>query len=162
MSQDPQIPVAPQVVPPSLSTATTQVLSQQPVNPVSSPNKEAQPAVSTGEAGAERAQAQAAVEHAPSRELEPAVEEFIQEVEHSPDQLPKEIVVSGNAVTVQPQHVAAQPVIVLPITQQTYQAGKKDPVDSSRRWLSTWVDKIIAMLGGKVVFQPQEETQLKS
>lgn len=96
------------------------------------------------------------VEELRSPEIPVEVEKYLQEVRANQDQIPAEVVITDPqsfTVTTPPM---AKPVIVLPMTKQEYQAAKKSSVRTSKRWLGTWVEKLLKMFRGEVVFSDKQ------
>lgn len=93
------------------------------------------------------------IEELRSAEISPEVEKYIEEVREEVSQLPKEVVVADQSVTVPSGGFVSQPVIVLPMTQDELDAGAKAPPTESKRWLAEWTKKIIKMFTGRVVFR---------
>jgi len=96
------------------------------------------------------------VEYEPNPEIPPEVESFLQQVESHEDQLPQEIVVSGDSVQVQNTHYAAQPVVVLPYTKETEQKARFKSPQWSIRWLIEFGEKVYKLFGGKVIYREPE------
>jgi hypothetical protein len=94
---------------------------------------------------------QVEVEHA--HEMPPEVEGFLKTVEDHHDQVPQEIVISNPQTGQALPRVMAQPVIVLPLTPQMEEEGKKKPANFSVRWLIEWSWKIMKQFSGKVVYR---------
>lgn len=96
------------------------------------------------------------VEQEISPELPVEVESFMETVENT-DHLAQEVTIAGDQISTTPiQHVAKQPVIVLPINQDEENDGAKKSVKLSFRWLVEWSRKIMKMFAGQVVYK---ETQ---
>jgi hypothetical protein len=96
------------------------------------------------------------VEELRSAEIAPEVEKYIEEVREQPTELPKEIVIADQKVVIPTDGFVAQPVIVLPMTQQQFQEDKKAPLNTSRRWLAEWTEKITKMFGGSVMYRDEK------
>lgn len=94
-----------------------------------------------------------AVEIEPQKELSPEVESFIEKVEDQQDQLPQEIVIADGNMTLSPVQYPAQPVIVLPITQDIEKMGENKAPKFSVRWLVEWSHKIVKIFAGKVIYK---------
>lgn len=92
------------------------------------------------------------VESLRSPEISPEVEKFIEEVKEEPNQFTKEVVLADQQMIPTSQPFISQPVIVLPMTQQEFEEGKKLPPTESKRWLAEWTEKIRKIFAGNVVF----------
>jgi len=91
----------------------------------------------------------------PAKELEipVEVESYLQKVSDHQNQLPQEIVVADDGLTVSSQPYPKQPVIVLPITPEIEQVGAAQPPSLSVRWLVEWSRKIMKMFEGMVIYR---------
>jgi hypothetical protein len=96
------------------------------------------------------------VEYEPNPEIPPEVESFMQQVESHEDQLPQEIVVSGDSIQMNTAKYAAQPVVVLPYTKETEQKARFKGPKWSIRWLVEFGEKVYKLFGGKVIYREQE------
>lgn len=88
-------------------------------------------------------------------EVSPELAEHVKEVESGEIQLPGPINVGihqGQPVMIQPT-APQQPNIILPLTQDDFIAGTKQPVSSSWRWLSEFVKRIILMMPGRTIYR---------
>ncbi len=118
-------------------------------------------ASSTGEQGVGVSVEQAAsiqyVEEERSPELSPEVEKYIEEVKKQQKKAPREIVIADDDANLpnQEQYVS-EPVVVVPITPEIEEKGKRQPPKFSVRWLVEWSQKIIKMFTGKVVYRRVE------
>jgi hypothetical protein len=92
-------------------------------------------------------------------EISPEVSSFLEHVENHQEQLPQEIVIADAQQMVMPPKPIAQPVIVLPMTQEEEKAGEGKSVTWSVRWLVEWSRKIMKIFSGKVIYreEPKEE-----
>lgn len=88
-----------------------------------------------------------------AHEMPPEVEGFLKTVEDNHDQVPQEIVISNPQTGQALPRVMAQPVIVLPLTPQMEDEGKKKPPNFSVRWLIEWSWKVMKVFSGKVVYR---------
>lgn len=93
------------------------------------------------------------IEH--GAEISPEVEKFIEEIQDHDGQVPQEIVVADQTVTQPTGKYVAKPVIVLPMTESELIAGKKASPLMSKRWLAEWVEKIMKMFEGSVVYREE-------
>lgn len=119
-------------------------------SPVSSARKEVE-GVST--ASVEQGANVQVIEVEKSPELSPEVEKYLQEVHDDKDQAPKEIAIADEIANLPTQNqFVSEPVIVLPITPEVHQKGKRKSPKYSIRWLVEWSQKIIKMFAGKVVY----------
>jgi len=96
------------------------------------------------------------VELEKQHELPPEVEGFLQTVEDHQEQIPHEIVIADSQSGQALPRVMAQPVIVLPITPEIEEDGKKKPPNFSVRWLIEWSWKVMKVFSGKVVYRKTE------
>lgn len=135
----------------SLPQAVDELVSQQtPQQTATAGIKErmTQSSMETGATGG-------AVEYEPSSELPPEVESYITKVTDHTEQLPQEVVIAGDAVHLTQPTYAAQPVVVLPVTQMVEEVGRKKNTTFSVRWLVEWSQKMIKLFAGKVVYRPE-------
>ncbi len=88
-------------------------------------------------------------------EIPVEVEKYIEQVEDGKTSVPEEIVISDQNHATQTQHFAAEPVVVLPISEATMKKGKRKSPKYSLRWLSEWSKRIIKMFSGKVVYREE-------
>lgn len=95
----------------------------------------------------------AGVEYEPNPEMPPDVESYLERVEQDPQQIPHEVVLSGQDFSVVPQKTMSQPVIVLPITPELEAEGKKQNPSFSVRWLVEWSQRIMKIFSGKVIYR---------
>jgi len=93
------------------------------------------------------------VEQEKPHELPPEVEGFLKTVEDHQDQIPQEIVIANPQTGQALPRVMAQPVIVLPITPEIEEAGKKKQPSYSVRWLVEWSWKMMKAFSGRVVYR---------
>lgn len=128
--------------------------SIQPVENLAGPSTQEAVAQPTVEAGAH---AQYVEVEPPSPEIPVEVEGYLQEVKDHQEQLPQEIVIAADQVTLQPtQNQPLRPVVVLPITPEMETAGLKKNPSWSLRWLVTWSRKLMKMFAGKIIYRPEE------
>lgn len=93
------------------------------------------------------------VEHEVAPEIPVEVESFVERAETS-GHLPQEITIAGDQVSTTPiQKVSKQPVIVLPISEETEKKGARKGLKFSIRWLVEWSRKIMKMFVGRVVYK---------
>ena len=139
-----------------LSQATQQTPVENTLNPAypTASAKEQQPLVI--EHAGEMPPGVQSVEELRSAEIAPEVEKYIEEVKEQPTELPKEIVIADQKVIVPTDGFVAQPVIILPLTHQQFEEDKKAPLNTSRRWLAEWTEKISKMFGGSVMFRDEK------
>lgn len=90
-----------------------------------------------------------------SGEMPPEVQKYVEELKKHDDQLPQEIVIADQAVNPNMATPVAQPVIILPMTEQEIRVGKRAPVQSSTRWLAEFTEKIMKMFAGQVIFREE-------
>lgn len=95
------------------------------------------------------------VETERSHEMPPEVEGFLKKVEDNVDQIPQEIVISDPQSGQALPRVMATPVVVLPISPQAEEEGKKKSAVYSIRWLIEWSWKMMKVFSGKVVYREE-------
>lgn len=88
----------------------------------------------------------------PANELPVEVEGFLQEVRQNQEQLPQEIVITGDTAQLLSAKPPLRPVIVLPITQDMEQSGQHKGTQWSIRWLVEWSRRLMKMFKGEVVY----------
>lgn len=166
----PTPPTPADVTPPDLAQPASEVTAHEeqteedlsslnPVHPVSGGAKEVAPIHVTVERPAvDVVPGMQAVELEKSNELPPEVEGFLKTVEDNQDKIPQEIVISNPQTGQALPRVMAQPVIVLPITPEVEEEGKKKKVTHSVRWLVEWSWKIMKVFSGKVVYRKADST----
>jgi hypothetical protein len=94
------------------------------------------------------------VEQEPSPELSPEVESFLERVEDHQEQLPQEIAIADGSTSVSATtHHPSQPVIVLPITPEIEEQGKRKSPLWSIRWLVEWSHRIVKAFTGQVIYR---------
>jgi len=86
-------------------------------------------------------------------ELPVEVEQYLEHVENNADQLPQEIVVTGDDIAIQPSHRPMTPVVVLPISPDDEKEAQFKGPSWSIRWLIEWSHKIIKKFVGKVIYR---------
>ncbi|MFH2022609.1 MAG: hypothetical protein ABIJ33_05050 [Patescibacteria group bacterium] len=86
-------------------------------------------------------------------ELPIEVEQYLTHVEDNANQLPQQIVVTGDDIAIEPSHRPTSPVIVLPITPEDEKEARFKGPSWSIRWLVEWSHKIIKKFVGKVVYR---------
>lgn len=147
-------------VDPSMAAAIPLAVDQatntlNPVQPVGTTAKEAvvtlpeQPKV-------DAASGMQVVEYEPTPEISPEVASYLQKVEENQDQLPQEIVITGDATQLVSPAPTLRPVIVLPITPEIEAAGAKKNPQWSIRWLVEWSRRLMKAFSGKILYA--EET----
>jgi hypothetical protein len=97
------------------------------------------------------------VEYEPAPEIPPEVSEYLSHVENHAQGEPQEIVIAEAQqqvplATTYPK----QTVIVLPITPDVEQQGKKKGPFNSVRWLVEWSYKLMKMFSGKIIYREVE------
>ena len=97
-----------------------------------------------------------AVETEKSAEVPPELESWMEKVETHQVQPPQQVVVADQTATNLTGNYVAEPVIVLPLTQQKVQQGTKKSVVDSMRWLAEWCIRIMKKFHGKVVYRTTE------
>lgn len=74
-------------------------------------------------------------------ELEPTIEKLEQEVERQKVKGPQKVAVRKEKAADPTPKTVAQPVVVLPISEQTMQQGNKKNASFSVKWLVTWAKR---------------------
>lgn len=145
-----------QVVPQAINRATD-TLNPAIVSPVV--KEKFGESLSTDTTKTEMAGSSGPVEVEPIREMEMPVEveSYLQKVDNNPDQLPQEIVIADDGQIIRSKSFSKQPVIVLPMTEEELEKGKKKSPHFSVRWLVEWSEKIMKMFNGKVIYRQVEE-----
>jgi hypothetical protein len=131
-----------------------------PPNPSASLTKESAPL--TVEASGEMPAGVQSVEQLRSPEISPEVEKYIEEVREEPSQFPQEVVLADQRMVQPTGGFVAQPVIVLPMTQEEFEEAKKASPDTSRRWLAEFTEKIKKMFIGSVIFREDPALEKKA
>lgn len=88
-----------------------------------------------------------------SVEISPEVEAYLQKVQDHANQIPEEIVIADNGQEISTQPHIAQPVIVLPITEEIEKEGQSKNPTFSVRWLVEWSRKLMKMFSGKIIYR---------
>lgn len=98
------------------------------------------------------------VEVGKDRELEPEVEGWIEHLKQDDEiKLPEPIKdQQGNILMAEAPAQVVQDKLVVPMTQQGVQAGLKQSVNDSARWLSVWIGRLVKMFGDKVAYKKAE------
>lgn len=154
-----QTPPAPQIADPvsaawplAVSQATDTLNQPQTITTA----KESQASTPVEKPTAEAGGQYQMVEVEPNPEIPVEVESYLQEVEDHQSQLPQEIVISGDSAQLMPPPKALRPVVVLPISSQTEDAGAKKNPKWSVRWLVEWSRRLMKMFSGKIVYADSE------
>lgn len=90
-------------------------------------------------------------------EISPELEEHIRAVQKGEIELPGPIEVGtheGQPVSIQPS-AHQQPNIILPLTKNDLQLGKKQPVGAAFRWLAEWVAWLIKKYPGRAIYRTE-------
>lgn len=98
------------------------------------------------------------VELKEDQELEPEVEGWLEKLEKGEDiQLPQPVTDDqGQVVMADAGAVVTEEKVVMPLTVVEMDSGLKQSVNSSARWLSEWVKKIMKQMGDKAVFRQSQ------
>lgn len=147
--------VMPQVVAAQTADTLNPALSAAPAA-----SKETVPdSVSLEQVAMDAAQGVQQVEAAPTPEISPEVESYLQKIEDHKDMAPKEIVIADGSQTTPASHqYPAQPVVILPITPEEEAAGAKKSPKFSIRWLVEWSRRLMKTFIGKVIYRPAAES----
>lgn len=156
----PPAPVATPTVDPSMAAAIPLAVDQatntlNPAQPVGTTAKEAVVTVPE-QPKVDAASGMQVVEYEPTPEISPEVASYLQKVEENQDQLPQEIVITGDATQLVSPAPTLRPVIVLPITPEIEAAGAKKSPQWSIRWLVEWSRRLMKAFSGKILYA--EET----
>lgn len=181
----PTIPVAPPGAAPALANDPVSGVILQQMGQGATPAPTAAPVVGSGSAGKEGVPAglpqsteipvpqAAAVETAQSngpeagslagsveqehrKELEPEVQEVQQKIADKKLNAPTETVVSAQTMPALPPNTVAQPVVVLPLSEQDMNAGKSKDSTNSVRWLYEWCVRQIRKFADTLVVYRDE------
>lgn len=128
--------------------------TQDPLNPArpsSSTAKETAPL--NIEVSGEMPSGMQSVEQLRTPEISPEVEKYIEEVREEPSSFPHEVVLADQQMVQPSNGFVAQPVIVLPMTEEEFKEAKKAPPETSRRWLAEFTEKIRKIFEGGVMFR---------
>lgn len=143
-----------QTVPVVPETVSTEVI--QPLETLAGPSIQETTTQNPVEAGAMASYVEV---EPPSPEIPVEVEGYLQEVKDHQDQLPQEIVISADQVTLQPNSAPPlRPVVVLPITPEMENLGLHKNPAWSLRWLVEWSRKLMKMFAGKIIYRAEEAT----
>jgi hypothetical protein len=93
------------------------------------------------------------VEEEKNPEIPVEVEGYLQSVEERAAEKPPEIIIADGSGESENVSYPSRPVVVLPITEEVEEAGKKKNPNFSIRWLVEWSQRIIKMFAGKVVYK---------
>lgn len=145
--------VAPQSVASAISNATNTL---NPDNPARTAKEKLQSTAVLDSAPIEMGGNPQAVEVEKLPEISPEVESFLHRVEDHADQAPKEIVIADGTVESSKTNYPSTPVVVLPITHEEEEEGRKKSPKFSFRWLVEWSDKVIKLFAGKAIYRKEE------
>lgn len=98
------------------------------------------------------------VELKEDHELEPEVEGWLEKLEKGEDiQLPQPVTDDqGQVVMADAGAMITEEKVVMPLTVVEMETGLKQTVNSSARWLSEWVKKIMKQMGDKAAFRQSQ------
>lgn len=98
------------------------------------------------------------VELKEDHELEPEVEGWLEKLEKGEDiQLPQPVTDDqGQVVMADAGAMITEEKVVMPLTVVEMESGLKQTVNSSARWLSEWVKKIMKQMGDKAAFRQSQ------
>jgi hypothetical protein len=96
------------------------------------------------------------VEEERTPEISPEVEAYLQKVEEHADQQLHEVVIGQHQDTVTTQPFPAQPVVVLPMTEEEELIGRTKKPRYSVRWLVELSHKLIKVFSGKIIYRQAE------
>ena len=89
-------------------------------------------------------------------EINPEIQEFIQEEKKANLELGERVVHKGE-ILVEPAQDSDLPEVVLPLTKDSMSSGMGSNVGQSARWLAEWCLKIIKKFHGRVVYATRED-----
>lgn len=145
-----------QVVPRTVAQATDTLNPSFAAQAVSTTKETLESSASSDTSAVEAGGAAAGqVEFEPQKEFEVPVEveAYMEKVDQHQDQLPQEIVVADDNITISEKKYPTQPVVVLPITPETEKKGKRKSPKFSLRWLIEWSQKIVKVLSGEAIYK---------
>lgn len=160
-------PVQPQdlgAVASALPQAVADAAAVDPLNPLNATSQRAAKETGTPAATLENLAKEMpgakSVEQERTPEISPEVESWLQSVENHKEKTPQNIVVADKTAENPTGVYAAEPVIVLPLTQTGVQQGMKHPIQDSVKWLAVWCIKVIKKFHGMVVYRavPNQES----
>lgn len=95
------------------------------------------------------------VEVGKDHELEPEVEGWIEHLKQDGEIKLTEPIKNdqGEIVMSNVSPQAADDKLVVPLTEEGMKTGLKQPLDSSARWLTEWIKRLIGMFGNKVSYK---------
>lgn len=125
------------------------------------------PANATGARGTKEVQAQTAalenlvnelpgaqsVEQERTPEISAELQSWMEKVGSHEEKTPEKIVVADKTAANPTGVYAADPVIVLPMTDDSLQKGMKHPLQDSVKWLAVWCVRIMKKFHGMVVYR---------
>lgn len=137
--------------------AITQMTKSDPLNPPSvggAPGGKKE-AISAPSSGIEDVPGVQVIEQEPNVEIGPEVQGWIEKAKQDNINIPKEVVVADNTAMSPTGVYAAQPVIVLPLTQKKLQQGLHMDIKHSVRWLAVWCVRLMKKFHGTVVYRQE-------
>ena len=154
----------PDVVPVTIAQAVPQAVSQatdtlNPTHPVAAGAAkeylEVGATIDQSSKDTEQTAGAAPVETEISPEISPEVEAYLEKVEEQQSKIPEEIVLADDGQTLSTKPHIAQPVIILPITEQEEDEGAKKSPTFSFRWLVEWSRKLMKKFTGEVIYREE-------
>ena len=145
--------VAPQSVVTAIDRETNTL---NPANPARSSKEKLESSSTLDSASIDAGSGVQIVEHERVPEIPVEVESFLHRVEDHQDQAPKEIVIADGTLETSKASYPSTPVVVLPITQEEGEEGKKKPLKFSFRWLVEFSHKIVKLFAGKVIYKEEK------
>ncbi|MEO8581526.1 MAG: hypothetical protein ABI425_02990 [Patescibacteria group bacterium] len=138
----------------AMNAMMSQVATQpDPLNPAHPTSSVKENAPLNIEVSGEMPAGMQSVEALRTPEISPEVEKYIEQVAEEPSSFPHEVVIADQKLVQPANGFIAQPVIVLPMTQEEFEEGKKASPDTARRWLAEFTEKIQKIFGGSVLFR---------
>ena len=165
VATDQTAPVATTTQPdPVLSAAFSTVVDQMkdplnPNNPSGAAAKEAPLlAVTLEHPAVDQIASTPYIELEKNHELPPEVEGYLKQLENHQNQLPQEVVIADSQTGQMSPRVLAQPVVILPLTEEQEKKGKSKNPKFSVRWLVEYSWKMMKVFSGKVMYRTADSS----
>lgn len=150
-------PAAPQAIDQVAATASLNPTSAAGAAGAAKERLEASKTHDTAQLDSEQQLGVTQVEQERNPELSPEVEAYLQKIQDHQNAVPQEIVMADDGQALSTKPALAQPVIVLPITEEIEDQGKNKSPKFSVRWLVEWSRKIMKVFSGKVVYRTADD-----
>lgn len=146
----------------AMNAIVSQVSVNDPLNPANpTPSSAKEQAPLNIEISGEMPSGMQSVEQLRTPEISPEVEKYIEEVREEPSSFPHEVVLADQKLVQPAGGFIAQPVIVLPMTQEEFEEAKKASPDTAKRWLAEFTERVKKMFSGSVMFREEAVLQEK-